>query len=79
MKIALNIFLVLALALTNPLAAQQKQCDDSIAEINKLVSESDLDQAYAKYSALDKKCIATDDLFYQLQLLAHQGESRSLK
>lgn len=64
MKIALNIFLVLALALTNPLAAQQKQCDDSIAEINKLVSESDLDQAYAKYSALDKKCIATDDLFY---------------
>ena len=64
MKIALNIFLVLALALTNPLVAQQKQCDDNLAEINKLVSQAELDQAYAKYSALDKKCISTEDLFY---------------
>ncbi|WP_318641295.1 hypothetical protein [Flavobacterium ardleyense] len=64
MKIALNIFLVLTLTLSNSLIAQQKQCDATIAEINRLVAESDLDQAYAKFSALDKKCIATEDLFY---------------
>ena len=64
MKIALNIFLVLALALTNPLVAQQKQCDDNLAEIKKLVTDSELDQAYAKYIALDKKCISTEDIFY---------------
>ena len=65
MKIALNIFLVIALSLSNSLMAQQKQCDGNIADINKLVSESELDEAFAKYTALDKKCIATEDLFYQ--------------
>ncbi len=64
MKIVLNIFLVLALSLANPLVAQQKKCDENIAEINKLVSDSELDQAYAKYIALNKKCISTEDLFY---------------
>ena len=65
MKIALNIFLVLALSLTNPLLAQQKKCDDAIVEINKLVTDSELDEAYAKYSELDKKCLSTEDVFYQ--------------
>lgn len=64
MKIALNIFLVLALTLSSRLVAQQKQCDDAITEIKNLVSESELDQAYAKYVALDKKCISTEDVFY---------------
>ena len=64
MKIALNIFLVFVLSMSNSLVAQQKKCDDTIAEINKLVSESELDQAFAKFTALDKKCIATEDLFY---------------
>lgn len=64
MKIALNIFIVLALALTNPLVAQQKQCDDNLAEINKLVKDSELDAAYEKYNALDKKCLSTEDAFY---------------
>ena len=65
MKIVFNVFLVFVLSLSNSLVAQQKKCDDNIAEINTLVAASDLDQAFAKYTALDKKCIATDDLFYQ--------------
>ena len=64
MKIAFNIFLVFALAMSNSLVAQQKKCDDTIAEINKLVADSDLDLAYDNYLALDKKCISTDDAFY---------------
>lgn len=64
MKIALNIFLVFALAMSNVLVAQQKKCDDSIAEINKLVADSELDAAYDSYIALDKKCLSTEDAFY---------------
>ncbi len=64
MKIALKIFLVLAVVLSTPLVAQQKQCDDNLAEINKLIADSDLDLAYDKYIALDKKCLSTEDIFY---------------
>lgn len=65
MKFGLNIFLVLTLAISNTLAAQQKKCDENIAEINTLALNADYDLAYEKYTALDKKCLSSEDAFYQ--------------